>query len=861
MERASEYPPYVTVSQVAKSKAKRPGSSSRSTLTSVALVVMSGLPMTASADYRVDGAASISSPTGITCTSPDGKKSYSCQIPNGAGGFATISGITAADIAAAIQNAETWATSKLGQNAIALGGTTTNAGGVNSIAVGHSTIASAPRSIAVGYNTKAEEEGVAIGTGRNTGLSATQAGKRGVAIGYEAKANGESNIAIGNTASMWYQGNNKNAIAIGTKAQVGDGVEGSIAIGNESYAGHEAINIGTPTKPANHSNQKGASRRGSTLIGAQSNTHALYSTVIGSNNDLLINQHAKTGGFFGRRDWAAQGAFSQITGSYNTVGNMDKTTNTKKYNSIAVIVSGAANEVQESNGVIISGYGNKVENSYNDQIDVGMFEPTAASSIGDKLRDSKTQLGQVGVIGAGNTVDNGKNLFLTGMHSSVKNTELSSVQGFGNKVENTKRVFVAGAKNVLDDVQNSFVTGNEQELTTVSDSILMGNNITLDNISEAVSIGNNSVVANKATAVGVGAKAEIEGSVALGIASVANTDKSITGWDQSTQTPYAGNDKATNIAWTSTAAAVSVGDVANNITRQITGVAAGLNDTDAVNVAQLKQLKASVDSGGSSPNIDEFAKSVAAGMGGESKFEGGKLITQLNVDGNTYNSVNAALNALDTKIGNAGNNTSAPWSVTDANGNTSKIGSNGKVTFVGDSNISVAQTGTDNSGKIEISLKQDVTLNSLTASTVNADSISVNNGGPVINKDGINMNNNRITNVAPGVAGTDAVNVEQLSAANHKLQQQIDANRDDIQRNNNRANAGIAAAMAAAGLPQAYLPGKSMVAIAGGVWRGESGMAIGVSTVSANGKWVLKGSANTSARGGAGGTIGAGYQW
>ena len=343
---------------------------------------------------------------------------------------------------------------------------------------------------------------------------------------------------------------------------------------------------------------------------------------------------------------------------------------------------------------------------------------------------------------------------------------------------------------------------------------------------------------------------------------------------------------------------------------KITNVADGTVDSDAVNLGQLKTVAGNLDelsnlavvydstnkdsitlagaNGTTITNLNDgliaegskdavnggqihdMGESIAEGMGGNSKFEDGKLITELNVAGNTYTNVNDALTGvhgdLSTKIENVENIANAGWNVTDAEGNTSNIGPNGSVAFVGDSNITVTQTGADNAGKIEISLSQDLQVNSITATTVNAttvntDKITINNGGPTISQDGIDMGGNRITNVAPGIDGTDAVNVDQLMGMGGNLQNQINQNRHDIKRNNDRANAGIAAAMATAGLPQAYLPGKSMVAVAGGVWRGESGMAIGVSTVSENGKWILKGSANTSGRGGAGGTIGAGYQW
>ncbi len=128
-----------------------------------------------------------------------------------------------------------------------------------------------------------------------------------------------------------------------------------------------------------------------------------------------------------------------------------------------------------------------------------------------------------------------------------------------------------------------------------------------------------------------------------------------------------------------------------------------------------------------------------------------------------------------------------------------------------------------------------------------------------------------VGNVAEGKADTDAVNVKQLKGVESKI-----INYDQSIRNiNNSVNhlakkvddldkdsrAGVAAAMAAAGLPQAYLPGKSMMAIAGSTWRGEAGYAIGVSTISDNGNWVVKGNMSGNARSQYGASAGVGYQW
>ncbi|WP_082391737.1 YadA-like family protein [Neisseria sp. 83E34] len=109
-------------------------------------------------------------------------------------------------------------------------------------------------------------------------------------------------------------------------------------------------------------------------------------------------------------------------------------------------------------------------------------------------------------------------------------------------------------------------------------------------------------------------------------------------------------------------------------------------------------------------------------------------------------------------------------------------------------------------------------------------------------------------NVGAGSAPTDAVNVNQLLGVGNHLNQKI----DDVGR---RANAGTASAMAMAGLPQAYLPGKSMMAVSGSTYRGESGYAVGYSSISDNGNWIIKGTAGGNSRGHFGATAGVGYQW
>uniref|UniRef100_UPI0006681706 YadA family autotransporter adhesin n=1 Tax=Moraxella canis TaxID=90239 RepID=UPI0006681706 len=183
-------------------------------------------------------------------------------------------------------------------------------------------------------------------------------------------------------------------------------------------------------------------------------------------------------------------------------------------------------------------------------------------------------------------------------------------------------------------------------------------------------------------------------------------------------------------------------------------------------------------------------------------------------------------------------------------------------------NINVKANGSDT---LEIQLSKDVKgLNSLEATTVRAktvvtgdttmnnDGITINNGSAgnsvSLTKNGLDNGNNRIVNVAPGIDGTDAVNVNQLKGMHQNINNRIDDVSDD-------ANAGVSSAMAMAALPQAYIPGKSM--LTGGIasYNGEGAVAVGFSKLSDNGRWVLKVSGSADTQGNAGGAIGAGFHF
>ena len=162
------------------------------------------------------------------------------------------------------------------------------------------------------------------------------------------------------------------------------------------------------------------------------------------------------------------------------------------------------------------------------------------------------------------------------------------------------------------------------------------------------------------------------------------------------------------------------------------------------------------------------------------------------------------------------------------------------VAITGDGNI----TTTTTANGVQVKLSDNIDVKNVNVSQ----SFSVAEGATV------NMGGNIIQNVGAGVEGTDAVNVNQLNNVASNINNRI-TNVGHI------ANAGVAQAIATAGLPQAYLPGKNMMAIAGGTYEGEAGYAIGFSTISDNGKWIIKATGSGNSRGKFGASIGAGYQW
>ena len=184
--------------------------------------------------------------------------------------------------------------------------------------------------------------------------------------------------------------------------------------------------------------------------------------------------------------------------------------------------------------------------------------------------------------------------------------------------------------------------------------------------------------------------------------------------------------------------------------------------------------------------------------------------------------------------------------------------SDGNIGVVGDGKSTLeVKISKDIKGVDSIQVNNSVTVGD---TTVNKDGVTIE-GGPSITKTEVNMAGNVIQNVAAGTADTDAVNVSQLRQSQENADRKIRNLNRKIGSTAEDANAGVAMALAAASLPQAYLPGKSMMAIAGGTYRGEQGYAVGFSSVSDGGNWVIKANAASNTQGHYGAAVGAGYMW
>ena len=423
---------------------------------------------------------------------------------------------------------------------------------------------------------------------------------------------GNQNIKIGNGTDLRNNSTKNGAIAIGDHAQIDDYVmqEGSIAIGKNAFVENmwgtqdKIFRFGMhSTDPSRTDHllpagiaigQNTYARSGSLMIGDHKYVGALGDTTVNSNTDdekrkLSVLVGATT---VGLNSYSA-GAFATTTGAYSIMTNaydgntnqgsaaqnfgavingsfnsIESKTSGSSVSGIANAVVGTANRTHNANGTLVFGAGNEVTNSVdniaNPMSFLGINSP---KELAEKLREDirrNDSGGAVLAIGGGNKADYAYRSQLVGVGNTLE----------GTAAEKAAYNLLNGYRNTGTNVSGVTVIGTNRTISNAKDTIVMGS-----------SAGGITTTASKAVILGSEANAEKDGGVALGADSVASVDKDIAGYDPSTKLASTN----TSAAWKATHAAVSVGN-GSTATRQITGVAAGTNDTDAVNVAQLKAI-------------------------------------------------------------------------------------------------------------------------------------------------------------------------------------------------------------------------------------------------------------------------------
>lgn len=515
-------------------------------------------------------------------------------------------------------------------------------------------------------------------------------------------------------------------------------------------------------------------------------------------------------------------------GSYVTSSIvMDDNANVE--NTKGSVMIGDTNSASYVNSSLIAGAKNSI---------TGTEKTPSASNILSGVGNTASAVQHVSALGAVNGVTNADRTQVLGDRNRATNTNLSQMFGVNNVLsttdgaaENAKDIQI-GYGNSAINVQNVTSIGSANTVLVSKMSQVIGDNRYLSGADRSVVIGSADSNATQMTsddivAVGYNSYATASGGAAFGSGSVAGTAAG-----------YAGYDPLTNLlslntspAWKSTRGAVSVNDIFKGITRQITGVAAGTQDTDAVNVAQLKKVVFARQNA-TQPNIkagngiqviktSDGMYTISANITGTTSETGHTSASVGNTAAGTntktavttHSSLATADTAGTAGAGNTGtsgansggttilpitpdSNTSVdngevvvirnvtdPTSFKADDGNSASISPKGTLSILGDS----TNTETSISGdSLKVSLKKDITVDSVKAgnTTINNDGVTIK-GGPSMTSGGINAGGRKVTNVATGeisASSTDAVNGSQI----HELKGSITNNTTHLTQLDNR---------------------------------------------------------------------------
>ena len=609
--------------------------------------------------------------------------------------------------------------------------------------------------------------GVAYGTGSNAPKVENVAIGNNAKIGYSSGASAATgDIVVGKDANINNYASQGGSIAIGKNAKIENmagGVEASFALGQTTYSGNLFSSARMPADPTKVVGSVAIgdntfARTGSTMIGshnykgdlgdttvdtATTRTYALnaYATTVGANSftngafatntgTYNIISSGYTGGRFSN---PAKNLGATINGSLNSIES--KTANST-YSGVANSIVGTANRTFNSNGSLIMGAGNEITNSVTYLSGTPDDGGNSAKELAEKLRTAVRDAnggGATMALGGGNKADYTLRTSMIGINNTVTGTNGAKsadnlVMGVGNTASNVQHLTAIGSKNTVSDANNTVIVGDNRKVTGANNSVIIGSSDaeTTTTVNDAVAIGHNTEVS-------------AEGGVALGSKSKATVAAGAAGYDISTKA--ASTD--TSSTWKATASAVSVGDVANDVTRQITSVAAGTNDTDAVNVAQLKKVETKIST------VEADAKKHTTVVAGANTT----VTSGTNANGGAEYKVAVNKDLVEMSSANFGKATDDVRA---------RIDKDSARFFNGSENIGVTPKG--------IQIENTDTLEQ---AKFDKYGMYASEGDKTVyyTTTGISAGDQIINNVKAGVADTDAVNVSQLK----RVQDQIAA--------------------------------------------------------------------------------------
>ena len=609
--------------------------------------------------------------------------------------------------------------------------------------------------------------GVAYGTGSNAPKAENVAIGNNAKIGYSNGASAATgDIVVGKDANINNYASQGGSVAIGKNAKIENmagGVEASFALGQTTYSGNWFSSSRIPADPTKVVGSVAIgdntfARTGSTMIGSHNYKGELGDITVDTSTTrkYALNAYATTVG----ANSFSNGAFTTNTGTYNIISseynggrlanpvkNLGSTINgslnsiesqtaNSYYAGIANSIVGTANRTFNSNGSLIMGAGNEITNSVKSISGAPDDGGNSAKELAEKLRTAVKDAnggGATMALGGGNKADYTLRTSMIGINNTVTGTNGAKsadnfVVGVGNTGTNVQHMTAIGSKNTVSDANNTVIVGDNRKVTGANNSVIIGSSDaeTTTTVNDAVAIGHNTEVS-------------AEGGVALGSKSKATVAAGAAGYDISTKA--ASTD--TSSTWKATASAVSVGDVANDVTRQITSVAAGTNDTDAVNVAQLKKVETKISS------VEADAKKHTTVVAGDNTT----VTAGTNANGGAEYKVAVNKDLVDMNSVNFGKNTDNVRA---------RIDKDSARFFNGSENIGITPKGV-----------QIENTDTLEQAKFDKYGMYASEGDKTVyyTTTGISAGDQIINNVKAGVADTDAVNVSQLK----RVQDQIAA--------------------------------------------------------------------------------------